>query len=842
MMFVADVEEGGHPDTVKASVDVVQVNSNDLQFLCGTFRRYHSMVVGRDAVPVSLTSFCQTPRYVYPDISGPYLVVVKEVMCSQMHNKSGDLRAFPFEPYVHIHPLRRLEYLRHLVTLKMGMIAELEARRLMTLTTLDVRARPHHSGNGLSSISPNASAGTFPRVDVRAPVLPTIHATLHEPSRTLVQFQQYIPSQSLEQIIQERFEVMHVNGGSGSGGTTSGSGEASRSSGSPQRLATIVRTRPVAVVTMSIIREVLKCLQTLHAHDIPHQHLRPSSVLLLISAWRGSDQYHTWLDNVGHLNTRSPLQDPDLWRWYAPEVTRNDLVFAEANGALSAERVAWWKKCDVCAVGLLLYFLLTGQRPFDEDLSSKPISRNRNRAPYETYVTHMMGSRQQEDLFKTFGIPNAGRQTQGGSDVRTRNPHGIKLEELMTRCVAWNPADRPLVSQLLDEIETLLQSHPNVEECTQEAIDGPVQDADANEVSDAECALPPLPLPIDNAPAAPHAAMTRERLVGSASTDAHYHSSSDNAAAGIGSFLYFRPGATLQHLPPFATASEANVSTGIPQAAGSELNQGGCSRYFLSQCQADNLIGCESTVKEMQSDAKELRNRILTMCFPEDRPFAINPLQQHAAVAASPAHHGLVALGATSNWQGLAHKFHLLIASPKTTERYYPNRSELVPLFRRLSLAQRIWSFDIPPEQNRQELTLSLPRNFVLQHLGRVSSDSGSYSGSFPHVSGTSGPRHFDTNEVSLAADGYPHTLLKHNAYTEAVEWRQLTILQSIWTYLLAAFAFVKRDPSHDAGDDAAYLARLKHQKPHTVLLIQLIPICLLGVAVAVATAAIAVK
>ncbi|CUF66838.1 protein kinase, putative [Bodo saltans] len=466
----------------------ILLDPSPLQFVCGLFRRYHS-VNKTPTVPVAMISLCATKKAPTSSSDDPHLVVVKEVLyASDPSSRHVELS--------HIHPLMRVHHLRKLVEAQRILMSRLNEEKLMSFLLVEFGSRAGSAGvstNGLSldghmSESANGYAKSAALAKTSFAVVATVHTEFFEASMTLFVFQEYVPAQSLEQVLQVlpiappqvRQAAAGESDGGGLGPAPGNSGEsdpAANSSGRKQPI-TFCRKLPVAHVVTAIFKEFLFRLNLLHKMNIPHAHIRPTSVLLSVDATdKGTDRYTVWLDNVNVLCTRSPLQDDDLWRWYAPEVSHADIADVEVRAQPWPQNlVEKWKRCDIFSAGLLLSFLLTGCCPF-ESCSS---------------LSQMLARRTQSDEFEAHGLLNFDHYTKRlNPRSKTRNPHRSTLQDIVTQCTAWDPAARPAVEELIQAIEALYLFNPDADQHDDDADDGDNASHDAEIRHQPTPALPP---------------------------------------------------------------------------------------------------------------------------------------------------------------------------------------------------------------------------------------------------------------------------------------------------------------------------------------------------------------
>jgi serine/threonine protein kinase len=732
--------------------------------------------------------------------------------------------------------------LRNLIEAQRALIARLEELGLMSFTVLEAggRAGGGVSTNGLSVDAPmSESANGFARsaVNVRGcAVVATAHAALYEPTATLFLFQEYVPAQSLEQLLQllpmappPRAAASGESDGGGVSGPAGNSGEsdaAANSSGQKPPI-TFCRKLPVAHVVTAIIKEFLTRLRNLHRGDIAHAHIRPTSVLLSVDATdRETFRYNMWLDNVNVLCTRSPLQDDDLWRWYAPEVSLEDLVDVEARTQWPEHLVEKWKRADIFAAGLLVSFLLTGSRPFDA-----------------CSLAQMLACRTKESEFMTLGLPNSDHYTKRlNPRSKTRNPHGAKLEEIVQQCTSWCPLTRPTVEELLQEIEILCLQNPDADQHDDDADDG--DNISNHEIFRAHAPSPALPPPAPSPPLIQPAQFSFHRqnmptshpgsplnpLVGraitgsstsmtngnslpivaadvsggeqeepvmstashpsvrlpeahSASVDRRHHSSSSNTNR-MG-YMLFQSGSTNIHIPnsgrlPLATPADHGGLSVV--AAVSELPQAGASNLFIfSQYNIATLVSADYHIKSEQIDAKELRAIVLLRCFGAN--------EAAAPGGGGPSNDGNRLLSelknAKSHWRYLAYHFADLVLK---YEHCYPYQQELGAVFEEFSHAEAFWSLN---KRYRKDTRMIADRSFLVGHVTRVRLSDGashSFGGSTLNASAPSSPngllalqmqvhRQHARMNMRHERDSYPHlvgpsALSQIGAYIRAAAWR----------------------------------------------------------------------
>lgn len=759
MQFAQDFNRAQQRD-ISVAVEELS-NPTPLRFLCGLFRRYDASDddVAVHTAPVSMTSLCETKE---SPLSGatPYLVVVKEIYCA-----SSAATAMP-----HIHPLMRLQHLRKRIASQRAIIAQLEACKLMSFVVIEQNGGRGRGGSSHSvDMQMGESLNGHRHGGRSTAVVAMAHVDLHEATCTMFQFQEYIPAQTLEQLLQLQVlpevppplrptsETEGVTppdapatamAGAGatvaaatSGGGNSGGSDPASSSGQKRNSVKYCRKLPVATVVTAIFKGVLALLRELHVRNIPHLHIRPTSVLIAMdAAEKGAHRYNVWLDNVNSLCTRSPLQDADVWRWYAPEVTFQDLGDAEVFKAdLADDQLQRWKKADIFSVGLLLNFMLTGCCPFE----GLPLAQ-------------MLGSRTQEDAFSKSGLSSNHYTSRLNTKTKTRNPHGTKLEEIVRSCVAWLPSERPTVEELLREIEEVYHLNPDVEQLADEddvasqmresPVPQPQNPPRLAAVPEHFGHMPPNPLvadfhrlvqnadELDNGavPSAPDGSGgEREEPVAaihntlplstsaniysgrifagvhSSSTDRR-HQSGDRRHQSTSSHMLVRSGAQVQFAGTLADATP--LDRGMFSVVGG-VSQGGASKYFGSQLNP----GVDYEVQNEQLDGKELLATILEKCFGDDAEY-------HERTGNN-AQTLLGQTRGTYHWRQIAIHFSNLAA-----KGYYPHRVGNETAFQQHSLVYAFW-YGRHNGFTRDKI-LQLDKKFLAPHIKLVqSSENGPFFG-----------------------------------------------------------------------------------------------------------------
>lgn len=371
----------------------------------------------------------------------------------------------------------------------------------------------------------------------------------------------------------------------------------------PQRRRIVPRT------AKRILKSILEDMVKLHSHRIAHRHLRPSSVLVTCNL-------HTYLDNIGDLCTRTPVDEDQLWIWYAPEVSVGDVVNVQCSSTSSsgsdqhsvphadgAMRLATsivhgetellseaqWMSCDVFSYGLLVYWLATGNRPFESILGDA----KRGTEAVELAMIKVRGKRARWNSFLAEGL-------EGLSDKNVLSPH---LMNLARACLVEDPDERPTFSELAQRQDDFFV----------DLDDEPVQ--------------PPSP------------ARTVSRA-GSPALLAPQGATSRSSSSGAGTAPSFQTRSPLRTLgatpPPVARARHMSVSDHAPHIQSVTLRLGGqCDSNELVDSIFDYLFGAWPGALHFGSNQQ-----------PHSPTFALQPVELRCSkqVTKGMADHAIVAL------------------------------------------------------------------------------------------------------------------------------------------------------------------------------------------------------
>ena len=167
----------------------------------------------------------------------------------------------------------------------------------------------------------------------------------------------------------------------------------------------------------NIMAQVLAALAEAHAHKVIHRDLKPENIMI--------EQRRDQADFVKVLDFGiAKILDSDV-----PGLTRNDVVCGtpqymapeQATGSLLDQR------CDLYAVGVILYQMATGHLPFDGQNSMEVLTKHVNETP----------------------VPPRQRQPDA--------PISEAMEALILRALEKDPGHRP---QTAEEFRLLLQAVP----------------------------------------------------------------------------------------------------------------------------------------------------------------------------------------------------------------------------------------------------------------------------------------------------------------------------------------------------------------------------------------------
>ena len=167
----------------------------------------------------------------------------------------------------------------------------------------------------------------------------------------------------------------------------------------------------------NIMAQVLAALAEAHAHNVIHRDLKPENIMI--------EQRRDQADFVKVLDFGiAKILDSDV-----PGLTRNDVVCGTPQymAPEQATGSALDQRCDLYAVGVILYQLATGHLPFDGQNSMEVLTRHVNEAP----------------------VPPRKRQPDA--------PISEAMEALILRALEKDPAQRP---QTAEEFRELLQQLP----------------------------------------------------------------------------------------------------------------------------------------------------------------------------------------------------------------------------------------------------------------------------------------------------------------------------------------------------------------------------------------------
>ena len=167
----------------------------------------------------------------------------------------------------------------------------------------------------------------------------------------------------------------------------------------------------------NIMAQVLAALAEAHAHNVIHRDLKPENIMV--------EQRRDQADFVKVLDFGiAKILDSDV-----PGLTRNDVVCGTPQymAPEQATGSALDQRCDLYAVGVILYQMATGHLPFDGQNSMEVLTKHVNEQP----------------------VPPRKRQPDA--------PISEAMEALILRALEKDPAHRP---QTAEEFRLLLQAIP----------------------------------------------------------------------------------------------------------------------------------------------------------------------------------------------------------------------------------------------------------------------------------------------------------------------------------------------------------------------------------------------
>ncbi len=165
----------------------------------------------------------------------------------------------------------------------------------------------------------------------------------------------------------------------------------------------------------NIMAQVLAALAEAHAHNVIHRDLKPENIMI--------EQRRDQADFVKVLDFGiAKILDSDV-----PGLTRNDVVCGTPQymAPEQATGSALDQRCDLYAVGVILYQMATGHLPFDGQNSMEVLTKHVNETP----------------------VPPRQRQPDA--------PISEAMEALILRALEKDPAHRP---QTAEEFRLLLQA------------------------------------------------------------------------------------------------------------------------------------------------------------------------------------------------------------------------------------------------------------------------------------------------------------------------------------------------------------------------------------------------
>ncbi len=167
----------------------------------------------------------------------------------------------------------------------------------------------------------------------------------------------------------------------------------------------------------NIMAQVLAALAEAHAHNVIHRDLKPENIMI--------EQRRDQADFVKVLDFGiAKILDSDV-----PGLTRNDVVCGTPQymAPEQATGSALDQRCDLYAVGVILYQMASGHLPFDGQNSMEVLTKHVNEMP----------------------VPPRQRQPDA--------PISEAMEALILRALEKDPAQRP---QTAEEFRLLLQAVP----------------------------------------------------------------------------------------------------------------------------------------------------------------------------------------------------------------------------------------------------------------------------------------------------------------------------------------------------------------------------------------------
>ncbi len=184
----------------------------------------------------------------------------------------------------------------------------------------------------------------------------------------------------------------------------------------------------------NIMAQVLAALAEAHAHKVIHRDLKPENIMI--------EQRRDQADFVKVLDFGiAKILDSDV-----PGLTRNDVVCGTPQymAPEQATGAALDQRCDLYAVGVILYQLATGHLPFEGQNSMEVLTKHVNETP----------------------VPPRQRQPDA--------PISEAMEALILRALEKDPGHRP---QTAEEFRQLLLAVPGQAAAPIAAVAGPVTEA-----------------------------------------------------------------------------------------------------------------------------------------------------------------------------------------------------------------------------------------------------------------------------------------------------------------------------------------------------------------------------
>ena len=305
-----------------------------------------------------------------------------------------------------------------------------------------------------------------------------------------------------------------------------------------------------------IMAQVLAALTEAHTHNVIHRDLKPENIM--VEKRRDNEDFVKVLD-FGIAK----IMDSDV-----PGLTRNDVVCGTPQymAPEQATGSALDPRCDLYAVGVILYQMATGHLPFDGQNSMEVLTKHVNELPTPPRVRQ----------------PDA--------------PISEAMQSLILRALEKDPNNRP---QSADEFRKLILEVPRQKdkppaELVQTA--GPITPPRGTQPSGVSVPAPATPAP----PTAPQpaSAPSRRNLIFAAGGAA--------ALIAVGAALLLRPKPAASAAPPPAVAAASPVAPAAPAPSAQKPRDPAMAKELVQRASDWMGAGDTGTARDLLLQAVDL--------------------------------------------------------------------------------------------------------------------------------------------------------------------------------------------------------------------------------------------